>query len=83
MTVESLLGVILIGGLAGWIAGLLVRGRGSGIVMNIVIGIVGAFIGTWVFAFFGLTAGGVVGDLVVAVVGAAILLGLIQLIRKG
>jgi uncharacterized membrane protein YeaQ/YmgE (transglycosylase-associated protein family) len=83
MTVESLLGVILIGGLAGWIAGLLVKGRGSGIVMNIVIGIVGAFIGTWVFGFFGLSAGGVIGNLVVAVVGAAILLGLIQLIRKG
>ncbi|HKL49983.1 MAG TPA: GlsB/YeaQ/YmgE family stress response membrane protein, partial [Wenzhouxiangellaceae bacterium] len=46
MTVESLLGILIIGGLAGWIAGLLVKGRGQGIVMNIVVGIVGAFIGT-------------------------------------
>jgi len=82
MTIESLLGVLIIGGLAGWIAGLLVKGRGHGIVMNIVVGIVGAFIGTWVFGFFGLHAGGMVGSLIVATVGAAILLGLLQLIRR-
>ncbi len=46
MTVESLLGVLIIGGLAGWIAGLLVKGKGQGLVMNIVVGIVGAFIGS-------------------------------------
>ncbi|MEX2499200.1 MAG: GlsB/YeaQ/YmgE family stress response membrane protein [Wenzhouxiangellaceae bacterium] len=82
MTVESLLGIIIIGGLAGWIAGLMVRGRGLGIVMNIVVGIVGAFIGTWVFDFFGITAGGTIGNLIVAIVGAAILLGLLQLVRR-
>jgi len=83
MSVESLLGVIIIGGLAGWIAGLLVKGKGHGIVMNIVVGIVGAFIGTWVFGFFGLHAGDMIGNLIIAIVGAAILLGLLQLIRKG
>ncbi|GAB4177326.1 MAG: hypothetical protein Kow0020_13300 [Wenzhouxiangellaceae bacterium] len=82
MTVESLLGVLIIGGLAGWIAGLLVKGRGQGIVMNIVVGIIGAFIGTWVFDFFDISAGGTIGSLVVAIVGAAILLGLLQLIRR-
>ncbi|MDT8438582.1 MAG: GlsB/YeaQ/YmgE family stress response membrane protein [Wenzhouxiangellaceae bacterium] len=83
MTVESLLGVLLIGGIAGWIAGLLVKGKGHGIVMNIVVGIVGAFIGTWVFDFFGLHAGGMLGNLMIAIVGASILLGLLQLIRRG
>lgn len=58
MTVESLLGVLIIGALAGWIAGLLVRGKGQGLIMNMVVGIVGAFIGTLVFSFFGLSAGG-------------------------
>ena len=82
MTVESILGVLIIGGFAGWIAGLLVRGKGQGIVMNIVVGIVGAFIGTLVFDFFGITAGGTIGSLIVAIVGAAILLGLLQLIRR-
>ncbi|MGK7296605.1 MAG: GlsB/YeaQ/YmgE family stress response membrane protein [Candidatus Wenzhouxiangella sp. M2_3B_020] len=83
MTVESLLGVLLIGGLAGWIAGLLVKGRGSGIVMNIVIGIVGALIGAWVFNFFNIATSTILGDLLVAVVGASILLGLLQLVRRG
>ncbi len=83
MTVESLLGVLIIGGLAGWIAGLLVKGKGQGLVMNIVVGIVGAFIGSWVFNFFGLSAGGTIGNLIIATVGAAILLGLLQLVRKG
>lgn len=82
MTVESLLGVLIIGALAGWIAGLLVKGRGQGLVMNIVVGIVGAFIGTVVFSFFGLSAGGTIGNLIIAIVGAAILLGLVQLFRK-
>lgn len=82
MSVESILGVLIIGGLAGWIAGLMVRGKGHGIVMNIVVGIVGAYIGAQVFEFFDITAGGTIGSLVVAIVGAAILLGLLQLIRK-
>jgi uncharacterized membrane protein YeaQ/YmgE (transglycosylase-associated protein family) len=81
MSIESLLGVLIIGGLAGWIAGLLVKGKG--LVMNIVVGIVGAFIGSWVFDFFGLYAGGTIGNLIIATVGAAILLGLLQLVRKG
>jgi len=83
MTVESILGVLIIGGLAGWIAGLMVRGKGHGLVMNIVVGIVGAYIGAQVFAFFDIAAGGTIGSLVVAIVGAAILLGLLQLIRRG
>ncbi|MBS3744947.1 MAG: GlsB/YeaQ/YmgE family stress response membrane protein [Wenzhouxiangellaceae bacterium] len=82
MTVESILGVLIIGGLAGWIAGLMVRGKGHGIVMNIVVGIVGAYIGAQIFAFFDITAGGTIGSLIVAIVGAAILLGLLQLIRR-
>ena len=82
MTVESLLGILIIGGLAGWIAGLLVKGRGQCIVMNIIVGIIGAFIGTWVFDFFGIAAGGTIGNLIVAIVGAAILLGLLQLVRR-
>ena len=82
MTVESLIMVLIIGGLAGWIAGLLVKGKGQGIVLNIVVGIVGAFLGTWIFGFFGIVAGGFLGQLVTAIVGAVVLLGLLALIRK-
>ncbi|MCA1777995.1 MAG: GlsB/YeaQ/YmgE family stress response membrane protein [Xanthomonadaceae bacterium] len=82
MTIESILGVLIIGGLAGWIAGLLVRGRGQGIIMNIIVGIIGALLGSWIFGFFGITSGGLIGNLITAIVGAAVLLGLLQLIKK-
>jgi uncharacterized membrane protein YeaQ/YmgE (transglycosylase-associated protein family) len=82
MTVESLLGILIIGGLAGWVAGLLVKGKGQGIIMNIVVGIVGAVLGSWLFDFFGITAAGTIGNFVIAVVGAAVLLGVLQLLRK-
>ncbi len=82
MTIESLLMVLIIGALAGWIAGLLVRGHGHGLVINIVVGIVGALLGSFIFGFFGVTAGGLIGQLVIAIVGASILLGMLQLIRK-
>ena len=82
MTVESILGALIIGGLAGWIAGLLVKGRGQGIILNIVVGIVGAILGNWLFGMLDIHAGGLIGSLVIAVVGAAALLGLLQLFRK-
>jgi len=83
MTVDNMLGFIIIGGLAGWLAGLLVRGKGHGIVLNIVVGIVGAIIGSRIYDFFGLATESEIGDLFMAVVGAAVLLGLLQLIRRG
>ncbi len=82
MTVESILGALIIGGLAGWIAGLLVKGRGQGLILNIVVGIVGAVLGNWLFGLLDIHAGGLIGSLVIAIVGAAALLGLLQLFRK-
>ncbi len=82
MTIESILGALIIGGLAGWIAGLLVKGRGQGLILNIVVGIVGAILGSWLFGLLDIHAGGLIGSLVIAIVGAAALLGLLQLFRK-
>ena len=65
---------IVIGAVAGWIAGLLMKGKGSGLLMNMVIGIVGAFIGGWTFSLLGISANGLIGSLVTAVAGAVILL---------
>lgn len=65
---------IIIGGLAGWIAEKVTKSNHS-IFVNIIVGIVGAFIGGWVFGILGLSvASGLVGSLVTAVVGALILL---------
>jgi uncharacterized membrane protein YeaQ/YmgE (transglycosylase-associated protein family) len=67
------LGWIVIGLLAGWIAGQLTRGRGFGCVVNVLLGLVGAVIGGWIFTRLGVVAWGFVGSLAAATVGAVLL----------
>ena len=68
---------------AGWLAGLIVKGYGFGLIGNIVVGIIGSFVGGWVFGRLGLFVGsGIVGSIIGATVGAVILLLLIRLIRR-
>ena len=82
MTVEQLLIVLLIGGIAGWVAGILVKGHGHGIIANIVVGIIGALIGSYAFAQLGIAAGGLLGALATATVGAVILLLILRLFKS-
>lgn len=82
MAIESLLGALIIGGIAGWLAGKLMKGGGFGLFGNIVVGIVGAVIGQFVFGLIGLTASGFIGSIVVATVGAAILLFIVGHVKK-
>lgn len=65
---------ILIGIAAGWLGSLIVKGSGSGLIMNLIIGIVGGLLGGWVFALLGLGAGNMLGSLITATVGAVLLL---------
>ena len=65
---------LIIGGLAGFIAGKSMKGEGFGIITNIVVGIVGGLIGGFLFGLLGLDATGLIGRLVVATVGAVVLL---------
>ncbi len=72
---------LIVGGLSGWIAGLVVKGRGSGILVNIVLGIIGAFIGRYLFqaintgnAVMGIPANSFTMDLITGVVGATVIL---------
>ena len=74
---------LIIGGVAGWLAGLIMKGRGFGVLANIGIGIVGSFIGGFVFRLLGLMAQGAVGELVTATVGAVLLLAIVSKIKKG
>jgi len=75
---------LIIGALAGWLAGILTKGRGFGVLGNIIVGVVGAVVGGHIFQFVGVsTGGGFVSSLVTALVGALVLLFLINLIRKG
>ncbi len=73
---------LLIGLIAGWLAGKLTRGSGFGVVGNIVIGIVGAFVGGFLFRTLGLSATGKLGEIVVATVGAALLIYVVKLLKK-
>jgi uncharacterized membrane protein YeaQ/YmgE (transglycosylase-associated protein family) len=80
----NILLIILIGLVAGALAGRVVSGHGYGVLGDIVVGVVGALAGGWVFAaVFGLVAWGLIGPLVTAFVGAVILLWLIGLVAPG
>ncbi len=83
MGIESLLVFILVGAIAGWLAGLLVKGYGFGLLGNIVVGIVGAFIAGWLFPALGISLGsGIIAAILHAMIGAVILLVLIRLIKQ-
>jgi uncharacterized membrane protein YeaQ/YmgE (transglycosylase-associated protein family) len=82
MTLESLLVWLVIGAIAGWLAGVLVKGYGFGLAGNIVVGIVGAAIGGLIFGALGVATYGIVGAIVGATLGAVVLLLLLRFIRR-
>ncbi|OGT58685.1 MAG: hypothetical protein A3E01_02160 [Gammaproteobacteria bacterium RIFCSPHIGHO2_12_FULL_63_22] len=83
MAMESLLTILIIGAIAGWLAGLIVKGYGFGLLGNIIIGIIGAFVGTWLLGRLGVSlGGGVAGAIINAVIGAVVILFLLGLIRR-
>jgi uncharacterized membrane protein YeaQ/YmgE (transglycosylase-associated protein family) len=82
MSGMSLLWFLLIGLVAGWLAGQIVKGGGFGLVGDLIIGVIGSFIGGWVFGLLGLGAYGLIGQLVMALVGAILLLFLVRLIKR-
>ncbi len=82
MEATSLIAFLAIGAVAGWLAGLFMKSGGSGLLFNMLLGIVGAVIGGWVFSFVGVSAGGVIGSLITAVVGACLLLFVVGLFKN-
>jgi uncharacterized membrane protein YeaQ/YmgE (transglycosylase-associated protein family) len=79
---QSVVAWIVIGGIAGWVAGLLVEGYGFGLIGNIVIGILGAAIAGVLASALGLYTHSTFGNLIAATIGALLLLGLIGLVRR-
>ncbi|MCI0510625.1 putative membrane protein YeaQ/YmgE (transglycosylase-associated protein family) [Chromohalobacter marismortui] len=73
---------LIIGGLAGWIAGKIMRGGGFGVLGNIGVGIVGAVIGGFLFGLLGLSHTNIIGSLIMAVIGAVVLLWIVAKVRK-
>ncbi|MBL0374959.1 GlsB/YeaQ/YmgE family stress response membrane protein [Rhizobium sp. KVB221] len=83
MGIESLLVFLIVGAIAGWLAGVLVKGYGFGLIGNIVVGIVGAFIAGWLFPRLGFgVGGGFVWAIIHATIGAVILLVLLRLVKS-
>jgi uncharacterized membrane protein YeaQ/YmgE (transglycosylase-associated protein family) len=83
ISTQALIIFLLVGGIAGWLAGLIVRGFGFGILGNIVVGIIGAFLASWLLPMAGIHFGvGIVGAIIHALIGAVILLVIIGLIRR-
>jgi len=73
VSLHGFIGWIVIGLLAGWIAGHLARGRGFGCLVDVILGLIGAVIGGWIFTRLGISAAGFLGSLAAATVGAVLL----------
>jgi uncharacterized membrane protein YeaQ/YmgE (transglycosylase-associated protein family) len=83
MTIESLLIFLVVGVLAGWLAGIVVKGSGLGLVGDLIAGVIGSFIGGWLFGFLHIVPGaGLIGEVIGATVGAIILLVVLRLVRR-
>ncbi len=82
MSTEHLIIFLAIGILAGFLAGKIMKGSGFGLIGDLVIGVIGAFIGVWVFGLLGISSGGLIGLLIAAVVGSLILLFVIRLAKS-
>ena len=83
MGIEALLIILLVGAIAGWLAGQIVKGYGFGLLGNIVVGIVGELIAGFLFPRLGFGLGeGIVGSIIAATLGAVILLFLIRLVKR-
>lgn len=74
---------IVVGLIAGWLAGQVMKGGGYGVVVDIILGLVGGVLGGWLFGMLGVwPSGGVIGSLIVAFIGAVILVGITRLIKR-
>ncbi len=83
MELEQAIIFVVIGGVAGWLAGIILKGGGFGLLGNIVVGVIGSILGGWLFNTLGISVGGEwVGPIVTATVGALALLFVIRLIKK-
>ena len=73
---------LVIGAIAGWIAGQVMKGGGYGLIGDLVIGIIGAFVGGILFGMLGIFASGLIGRLVMSTIGAVVFLFLVRLIKR-
>jgi uncharacterized membrane protein YeaQ/YmgE (transglycosylase-associated protein family) len=82
MDIQTILIIVAIGAVAGWLAGVIMSGSGFGLLGDIVIGIIGAVIGGFLFGLLGLAAVGLIGQIISATVGAVVLIYILRLLKK-
>lgn len=83
MSAETMLIWIIVGALAGWLAGLVVRGFGFGLLGNILVGILGAILGGWLFGMAGVAIGaGIINSIFTAFIGAVVLLLIVRVLKR-
>lgn len=83
METQSIIMMILLGAIAGWLAGLIMKGRGMGFILNTVVGITGAFVGSYLFTKIGFVVGtGLISAIFTATTGAVVLLFIVGILRK-
>ena len=79
----SLVVWVIVGAVAGWLAGMVVKGGGFGLVGDIVLGIIGAVVAGWLFPYLGLSlGGGILGVIIAAAIGAVIVLLIVRFVRR-
>lgn len=83
VVVSSVIWYLIIGAVAGWLAGTFVKGHGFGLWADLIVGIVGAFIGGFAFSLLGIRMTGIVGELISSTIGAVVLLLAIRLVSGG
>jgi len=79
---QGLIWWIVVGLIAGFLAGKVMKGQGFGVLMDIVVGIVGSIVGGFLFGLIGISAGGLIGSIVVAFVGAVVLIWVVRQFKK-
>jgi uncharacterized membrane protein YeaQ/YmgE (transglycosylase-associated protein family) len=80
--IHGLIWWIIVGLIAGWAAGQIMKGGGYGTIMDIVLGIIGAVVGGWLMGMFGIQAGGFIGTIIVAIIGAVVLIWITRMLKK-
>ena len=74
---------IVVGLVAGWLAGQLMKGGGYGVVVDIILGLLGGVVGGWLFGLLGLSSGGgMIGSIIVAFIGAVMLVGITRVLKR-
>ncbi len=78
----SFIGWILVGLIAGWASGKIMKGSGYGLIGNIIVGVIGACLGGWLFGIIGIQAHTTLGSIVTAIVGAIVLISIVRVVRN-